>query len=75
MLCKICGKSRKDSEMSKHHHLPQRYSRSSMYSRGTTKMCIYCHRILHNAEVQGLCVLPKIEEEKIIQDKNEVEEE
>ena len=37
-------------------------------------MCIYCHRILHNAEVQGLCVLPKPVEEKIIQDKDDSEE-
>ena len=71
MKCKICGKSRKNSEMSKHHRIPQRYSRNSMYGRGVSKMCIYCHRILHNAEVQGFCVLPKPTEEKIIQEKDE----
>jgi len=44
-----------------------------MYARGITKICVYCHRILHNAEAQGLCVLPKPKEKKIIQEKDKEE--
>ena len=58
MKCKICNKSRKREEMSRHHRIPQRVSKQSWKGRGVTWMCIYCHRILHNAEVQGLCILP-----------------
>ena len=57
--------------MTNHHRTPQRYSRTSMYSRGVSKMCVYCHRILHSLETQGFCVLPKPKVEKIIQEKDE----
>jgi len=57
MKCKICGKSREMNEMSKHHKFPRNGLRQK--GRGVTWMCIHCHRILHNAEIQGLCKLPK----------------
>jgi len=57
MKCKICGKSRKVQEMSRHHRLPQR-ERQQAKGRGVSLMCVYCHRILHTAEIQGLCKLP-----------------
>ena len=58
MKCKICGKSRKGTEMSRHHRIPQR-ERMQNEGRGVTLMCVYCHRILHQAEIYGLCKLPK----------------
>jgi len=58
MRCKICGKIRRMSEMSRHHKVPQR-ERMEGGGRGVTLMCVHCHRILHAAEIQGLCSLPK----------------
>jgi len=46
------------SEMSRHHRIPQR-ERMQNEGRGVTLMCVYCHRILHQAEIYGLCKLPK----------------
>lgn len=62
MRCKLCGKIRNFEEMSRHHKFPKRDGRAK--GRGVTIICIYCHRILHNAEIQGLCVLPKEEDKK-----------
>ena len=61
MNCKICGKLRRMNEMSRHHKIPQR-ERMENGGRGVRMICIYCHRILHTAEIQGLCKLPKCPE-------------
>lgn len=62
MKCKLCKKIRNFEEMSRHHRFPKRDEGAK--GRGVTIICIYCHRILHTAEIQGLCILPKEEEKQ-----------